>query len=439
MYSVFNQYIVSTASSFPEFVPWIIPDRLKTLTKMSQPQDEEVLRQTRNANLSSDPRSVSLPLAVFTIRPSLIFRLIPAVHEASIFQYFKTKENLIVTVPERHLRETLANVTEHLQGMKGAEPKLRKLIWHQLRDLSLNKDYTSILLRDLRTLPAFYESSAYEMLRRYSGFAADAIREGMRDGDVDPEIEPVLVLDMIFGAIDSVVLRWLFFDDTYDPTDVSDQLFSLMKAAIWKRDEKARTENGDEPRRGELRRRTILQAAAEVFAQKGYGGATISEIAGKAGIAEASIYQYFKSKEDLLLCVPGNWLNELADEVERVFSGTLNAEERLFNLLRRWALDFQTREWETRVLILELYRNPAFYKSQAYRNTHRFWRLIRSTVEEGQKTGFFAKDVQIDYYLHLIQGSFDHEALSRMMLHKRRATVVSIEQMINLLIRAIKV
>ena len=29
------------------------------------------------------------------------------VHEASIFQYFKTKENLIVTVPERHFKETL--------------------------------------------------------------------------------------------------------------------------------------------------------------------------------------------------------------------------------------------------------------------------------------------------------------------------------------------
>ena len=61
------------------------------------------------------------------------------VHEASIFQYFKTKENLIVTVPERHLKETLAGITEHLQGMKGAEPKLRKLMWHQLRDLTINR------------------------------------------------------------------------------------------------------------------------------------------------------------------------------------------------------------------------------------------------------------------------------------------------------------
>ncbi len=224
------------------------------------------------------------------------------VHEASIFQYFKTKENLIVTVPERHLDETLAGITEHLQGMKGAEPKIRKLLWHQLRDLSVNKDYTSILLRELRTLPAFYESSAYEMIRKYSAFAVEAIREGIRDHEVDPEIEVILVLEMIFGAIDSIVLRWLFFGDSYDPNEAADALCSLIRAAIWKRVEPAGNEDGDEPSRGELRRRSIMEVASEVFGKKGYGGATISEIAEKAGIAQASIYQYFKSKEDSYIC-----------------------------------------------------------------------------------------------------------------------------------------
>jgi TetR/AcrR family fatty acid metabolism transcriptional regulator len=360
------------------------------------------------------------------------------VHEASIFQYFKTKENLIVTIPERHLRETLAGITEHLQGMKGAEPKIRKLLWHQLRDLSVNKNYTSILLRELRTLPAFYESPAYEMIRKYSLFAVDAIREGIADQEVDAEIEVILILEMIFGAIDSIVLRRLFFGDPYDPNEAADALCSLIKAAIWRSEQPAGNENGDEPSRGELRRRTIMKVASEVFGKKGYGGATISEIAGKAGIAEASIYQYFKSKEQLLLSVLGTWFIELADELERGFSGALNPYERLLYLLRRWALDFQIREWETRVFILELYRNPRFYESQEYRNTRRFWELIRSTVEAGRESGHFRKDFEIGYYLHLVQGAFEHEALARMMLSKKQPTIASTEQMINLLLRAIR-
>lgn len=360
------------------------------------------------------------------------------VHEASIFQYFKTKENLIVTIPERHLRETLAGITEHLQGMKGAEPKIRKLLWHQLRDLSVNKNYTSVLLRELRTLPAFYQSPAYEMIRRYSAFAIEAIREGIRDHEVDDEIEVILVLEMIFGAIDSIVLRWLFFGDPYDPNEAADALCSLIKAAIWRQEQTLGNEHGDEPSRGELRRRTIMEVAAKVFGKKGYGGATIAEIAGKAGIAEASIYQYFKSKEQLLLSVPGTWFIELADELERVFSGELNPYERLLYLLRRWALDFQIREWETRVLILELYRNPKFYDSQEYLNTRAFWKLIRTTVEAGQQSGHFRKDFEIRYYLHLVQGAFEHEALARMMLSRRQPTIASTEQMIKLLLRAIR-
>jgi TetR/AcrR family transcriptional regulator, fatty acid metabolism regulator protein len=360
------------------------------------------------------------------------------VHESSIFQYFKTKENLIVTIPERHLKETLAGITEHLQGMRGAEPKIRKLLWHQLRDLSVNKNYTSILLRELRTLPAFYQSPAYEMIRKYSAFAVEAIREGIRDQEVDAEVEVILVLEMIFGAIDSIVLQWLFFDEPYDPNETADALCSLIKAAIWRPEQSIGNEHGDEPSRGELRRRTIMKVASEVFGKKGYGGATISEIAGKAGIAEASIYQYFKSKEQLLLSVLGTWFIELADELERVFSGALNPYEQLVYLLSRWALDFQIREWETRVLILELYRNPKFYESQEYRNTRRFWKLIRSIVEAGQDSGHFRKDFEISYYLHLVQGAFEHEALARMMLSKKQTTIATTGQMINLLLRAIK-
>ncbi len=360
------------------------------------------------------------------------------VHEASIFQYYKTKENLIVTIPERHLKETLAGITEHLQGMKGAEPKIRKLLWHQLRDLSLNRNYTSILLRELRTLPAFYQSPAYEMIRKYSAFAVEAIKEGIKDHQVDPDVEVILVLEMMFGAIDSIVLRRLFFDEPYDPNEAADALCSLIKAAIWNTDDNLAHSNGDEPTKGEMTRRKIMKAASEVFGEKGYGGATISEIAGKAGIAEASIYQYFKGKEELLLSVLGDWFIELADELERDFSGQLNPFERLQYLLRRWALDFQIRKWETRVLILELYRNPKFYQSKEYKNTRSFWKLLRSTVEAGQKSGHFRMDFNIDYYMHLVQGAFEHEALARMMLSKKSPTIASSENMINLLLRAIK-
>ncbi len=51
----------------------------------------------------------------------------------------------------------------------------------------------------------------------------------------------------------------------------------------------------------EERRTQILEAAAEIFSDHGYQGATIRQIADRAGLAEGTIYLYFSSKRDLLL------------------------------------------------------------------------------------------------------------------------------------------
>lgn len=360
------------------------------------------------------------------------------VHEASIYQYFKTKENLLVSIPEKRLSDALASITEHWQGMKGAEPKLRKLIWHQLRDFAANRRHASVMLRELRTLPAFYRSSSYDLILRYRAFAVDAIREGVADGEVRPDIDPAIVLDIIFGTVDSVALRWLFSGESYDPGAVADELCSLVKAAIWRRPEERSYENQDGLTRGEWRRRSIIASASESFGKRGYTAATISEVAKKAGIAGGSLYQHFRSKEELLLEIPGNWFEDMGDELQRSFSGRLNPTERLRLILRRLSLDFQTRYWEARVLVLELYRNPEFYKSQAYQGVYGFWRLVRNTVEEGMATGAFRTDFDIDLFLSLVQGAFEHEALNRIMFPGRRASLGTTEQMIHLLLSAVE-
>lgn len=54
----------------------------------------------------------------------------------------------------------------------------------------------------------------------------------------------------------------------------------------------------------EERRKQILAAAAQVFAAKGFERATIADIARHAGVAEGSIYNYFKNKDDLLISIP---------------------------------------------------------------------------------------------------------------------------------------
>ncbi len=54
-----------------------------------------------------------------------------------------------------------------------------------------------------------------------------------------------------------------------------------------------------------MRSAQILDAALKIFAKRGFRGATIREIASEAGVAEGTIYNYFGSKQDLLISIPG--------------------------------------------------------------------------------------------------------------------------------------
>jgi AcrR family transcriptional regulator len=67
-------------------------------------------------------------------------------------------------------------------------------------------------------------------------------------------------------------------------------------------------------KRSDDKRRRILQAAVKVFARKGYFAARVAEIARRAGVADGTIYLYFRGKEDILVSL----FDELmAEHVER--------------------------------------------------------------------------------------------------------------------------
>jgi AcrR family transcriptional regulator len=81
----------------------------------------------------------------------------------------------------------------------------------------------------------------------------------------------------------------------------------------------------------EARRNQILEAAIAVFAEKGFHRATTKDIAGRAGIAEGTIYNYFGSKDDLLIGVMAR-LTEL-EMLNGEFAEALQGDVREFFIL----------------------------------------------------------------------------------------------------------
>lgn len=115
----------------------------------------------------------------------------------------------------------------------------------------------------------------------------------------------------------------------------------------------------------EAKRAEILRFAADVFSCTGFHATTIQEIATAAGIGKGTVYEYFRTKEELFLAVYDAWMNEYENSVrERVEAATDPMAK--VDAVRQSAVDFYQSRAQQAPLLLEFWAhalrstNPAF-------------------------------------------------------------------------------
>lgn len=89
----------------------------------------------------------------------------------------------------------------------------------------------------------------------------------------------------------------------------------------------------------EERRRALAVAATEVFAEKGYAGARIVDVAERAGVGKGTVYEYFRSKEELFFAVFELMCHEEHARLGAVMGQDAPAVERLGSLVRSLVAD----------------------------------------------------------------------------------------------------
>jgi len=140
----------------------------------------------------------------------------------------------------------------------------------------------------------------------------------------------------------------------------------------------------DEPEK----RRAILHAAVRVFAEKGYHGCRIADVARQAGVAYGLVYHYFRNKEELLENVFAEQWAIFIAAIRAIREGPGSASERLAGVCR-FAVDvFKTAPAAVRVLLLEVARTPNVMRAGSTRQTfEQAVRLVADMVREGQEGG----------------------------------------------------
>ena len=166
------------------------------------------------------------------------------------------------------------------------------------------------------------------------------------------------------------------------------------------------------------KREAILRAGIKVFAQKGYFNSKVADIASEAGIADGTVYLYFKSKDEILHSVFDRAMEEFITEGKREIAEIEEAERRLRRIaqlhLERLGAD---RDLAV-VFQVELRGSTKFMEEFSGGGFAEYLDIIKKTIEEGQKTGTFRKDLKAITAAKILYGALD-EMVTNWILSKR--------------------
>lgn len=154
------------------------------------------------------------------------------VAEGTIYDYFANKKDLLYAVPERSSVEYAEFALNHLQGIKGAVNKLRKIIWCHLYYFRLHRHFTKIMTLEIRIDPDYFECKTYENLKLYSDLILTIVEEGIRDGEISSQVNPHVVRDMIFGTIEHTLIPWLVFDREIPIDDLVEDISNVIFSGL---------------------------------------------------------------------------------------------------------------------------------------------------------------------------------------------------------------
>ncbi len=157
-----------------------------------------------------------------------------------------------------------------------------------------------------------------------------------------------------------------------------------------------------------IKRQAIIESAIEIFSKNGFQNSSISEIAQRANVAEGTIYQYFKNKEDLFFSIPVAKTREFCMGLDLQLEGITGAFNKIRKLIWYYLYFFKSNPEYAKTLMLEMRVSKSFVKSKTYNSLKDFSDKVLEIIKDGQDEGIIRKDVNIYIIRQLLLGMLEH-------------------------------
>jgi TetR/AcrR family transcriptional regulator, fatty acid metabolism regulator protein len=166
------------------------------------------------------------------------------------------------------------------------------------------------------------------------------------------------------------------------------------------------------PARGGDKRERILDAAVRVFAKKGFYATRVSEVAKAAGVADGTIYLYFKSKDELLVSLFEDRVERLLRFLEKELAPGTSASEKLRRVIELQLGLLEGERDLAEVITVILRQSTKLMKEYAAPKFTAYLDAIARIVADGQSSGEFRADLSPHLAARAIFGALDGIAMT---------------------------
>ncbi len=151
----------------------------------------------------------------------------------------------------------------------------------------------------------------------------------------------------------------------------------------------------------------ILDAAVEVIAERGYFHSPVSAIAKRAGVADGTIYLYFKSKDDVLRTAIDATFEKFYTKVAEAFVTITGPREQL-EYIAELHLESHKENRSMAVLMqTEMRQSARFIAEFSHHHLVKYIQMVREVVRRGQQKGIFRRDISDGVVAHCMFGAID--------------------------------
>jgi TetR/AcrR family fatty acid metabolism transcriptional regulator len=166
------------------------------------------------------------------------------------------------------------------------------------------------------------------------------------------------------------------------------------------------------------KREAILRAGVKVFAQKGYFNSKVADVASEAGVADGTVYLYFKSKDEILHSIFDQAMAVFIDEGKKELSSIDGPIEKLQKIAKLHLQRLSTDRDLAIVFQVELRGSIKFMQEFSAAGFADYLDIIRETIEDGQQAGVFRPDVKPVVAAKILYGALD-EMVTNWILSKK--------------------